>query len=74
MTPMQYQQALRIERSKDLLENSRLPVEAIAEQVGYQDRVAFGRLFKRLAGLTPAAYRQRQGWRHQPGTDRDSLA
>lgn len=74
MTPMQYQQALRIERSKDLLENSRLPVEAIAEQVGYQDRVAFGRLFKRLTGLTPAAYRQRQGWGHHAGTNRDSTA
>ena len=58
MTPIQYQQAMRIERSKDLLESSKLPIANVAEQVGYQDRVAFGRLFKKLTGMTPAAYRQ----------------
>ncbi len=59
MTPIQYQQAVRIERSKDLLESSHEPVALIAERVGYQDRVAFGRIFKKVTGLTPAAYRQR---------------
>lgn len=61
MTPIQYQQAVRIDRSKDLLESSRLPIEAVAECVGYQDRVAFGRVFKKVTGLSPAAYRQQQG-------------
>lgn len=60
-TPMQYLQAVRIERSKDLLETTRLPVPEVAAQVGYQDRVAFGRLFKKMAGMTPAAYRQQPG-------------
>jgi transcriptional regulator GlxA family with amidase domain len=60
MTPIQYQQAVRIERSKDLLETGKLAVQEIAAQVGYQDRVAFGRLFKKVTGMTPAAYRQRQ--------------
>lgn len=59
MTPVQYLQAVRIERSKDLLESERLPVPAIAAKVGYQDRVAFGRLFKKMVGMTPAAYRQK---------------
>lgn len=59
MTPIQYVQAVRIERSKDLLESERLPVPAIAAKVGYQDRVAFGRLFKKMVGMTPAAYRQK---------------
>ena len=31
----------------------------VAEAVGYADRVAFGRLFKRHTGMTPAAWRQR---------------
>lgn len=57
-TPVQYVQAARIERSKALLESERLPVPQIAALVGYQDRVAFGRLFKKLVGMTPAAYRQ----------------
>ncbi|RZL01591.1 MAG: helix-turn-helix domain-containing protein [Rubrivivax sp.] len=60
LTPLQYQQAVRIERGKDLLESDQLPVQEIAAQVGYQDRVAFGRLFKKVTGMTPAAYRQRQ--------------
>jgi AraC family transcriptional activator FtrA len=60
MTPMQYQQVVRIERSKALLEGRRMPVADIAAQVGYLDRVAFGRLFKKSTGLTPAAYRQKQ--------------
>jgi AraC family transcriptional activator FtrA len=60
MTPIQYQQTVRIERGKDLLEADKLAVQDIAAQVGYQDRVAFGRLFKKVTGMTPAAYRQRQ--------------
>lgn len=59
LTPIQYQQAVRIERGKALLEADRLPVQDIAAQVGYQDRVAFGRLFKKTTGMTPAAWRQR---------------
>ena len=35
LTPIQYQQAVRIDRSKDLLETSRLPIEDVAERVGY---------------------------------------
>lgn len=61
-TPLRYQQALRLARAQALLEAARLPVAEVAEAVGYADRVAFGRLFKRHTGLTPAAWRQR----HQP--------
>ncbi|MBI2734277.1 MAG: helix-turn-helix domain-containing protein [Aquabacterium sp.] len=59
MTPVQYLQAARIERSKDLLEAERLPVPEVAARVGYQDRVACGRLFKKMVGMSPAAYRQK---------------
>ena len=59
VTPIQYQQAWRLARAQALLEGGRLPVADVAEAVGYADRVAFGRLFKRQTGLTPAAWRQR---------------
>ena len=59
VTPIQYQQALRLARAQALLESGRQPVADVAEAVGYGDRVAFGRLFKRQTGLTPAAWRQR---------------
>lgn len=58
-TPIQYQQAVRMVRAQALLESGRLPVADIAEAVGYSDRVAFGRLFKKHTGMTPAAWRQR---------------
>jgi transcriptional regulator GlxA family with amidase domain len=60
MTPIQYQQAVRIERAQDLLEAEHLPVPDVAARVGYQDRVAFGRVFKKATGMTPAAWRQRR--------------
>lgn len=59
VTPIQYQQALRLARAQALLEGGRQSVADVAEAVGYTDRVAFGRLFKRLTGSTPAAWRQR---------------
>jgi transcriptional regulator GlxA family with amidase domain len=60
-TPLDYVQALRLEGAKQLLETSDLSVEAIAEEVGYQDTSFFGRLFRRKVGLTPQQYRLRFG-------------
>lgn len=51
-------QYLRIEAAKHLLESSKLPVEEISAQVGYEDNSFFRRLFKRLTGLTPIRYRR----------------
>ena len=61
MTPLDYVQALRLEEAKQLLETGDLPVEAIADEVGYQDTSFFGRLFRRKVGLTPQQYRLRFG-------------
>jgi len=66
-TPLQYQQALRLARAQSLLETARLQVAEVAEAVGYSDRVAFGRLFKKHTGMTPAAWRQRHAVSHDPG-------
>lgn len=55
---IQYIQNLRIERGKELLESSDMPVEEVSEQVGYSDASFFRRLFRRLVGLSPVAYRR----------------
>ena len=55
---IEYVQNLRIERGKELLESSNIPVEEISEQVGYSDASFFRRLFRRLVGLPPVAYRR----------------
>lgn len=61
MKPIDYLHALRIEEAKQLLETSDLRVEAIADEVGYQDVSFLNRLFRRKVGLTPAEYRRRFG-------------
>lgn len=59
MPPLTYLQALRVEHAKELLESTRMSLEQIVESVGYSDVSAFRRLFARMAGLSPAQYRQR---------------
>ena len=61
MTPLDYAHAHRLEEAKQMLETGDLPVEAIANEVGYEDASFFGRLFRRKVGLTPAQYRLRFG-------------
>lgn len=61
MTPLDYVHALRLEEAKQMLETGDLPVEAVANEVGYEDTSFFGRLFRRKVGLTPAQYRLRFG-------------
>jgi transcriptional regulator GlxA family with amidase domain len=58
-TPIAYVQQIRVERAKRLLETSDEPIEEISWAVGYEDPASFRRLFKRLTGLMPGAYRQR---------------
>lgn len=59
LSPIAYVQRLRIEEAKRRLERTRVPVEEISWQVGYEDAAFFRRLFKRLTSLSPGAYRRR---------------
>jgi len=58
-TPLAYLQAVRIEAAKRLLENTGDPLAEIIERVGYLDASSFSRLFRKMTGMTPHAYRQR---------------
>jgi AraC-like DNA-binding protein len=44
-----------------MLEPGDQPVEAIANEIGYEDAGFFSRLFRRQVNLTPAQYRKRFG-------------
>ena len=61
MAPLDYVHSLRLEEAKRMLETNDLAVEAIANEVGYEDASFFGRLFRRKIGLTPTQYRRRFG-------------
>ncbi|QIG48117.1 helix-turn-helix domain-containing protein [Nordella sp. HKS 07] len=65
LTPLDYIHGLRLEEAKQMLETGDLGVEAIANEVGYEDASFFGRLFRRKVGLTPAKYRLRFGSLHR---------
>lgn len=51
----------RVERAKELLAQTSLPVSEICTQVGYSDLKYFAQIFKRETGLTPGQYRRRRG-------------
>jgi transcriptional regulator GlxA family with amidase domain len=57
--PVDYVQAIRIEEAKQILETTAMPIDSVAAEVGYEDPTFFRRLFKRVAGVSPARYRQR---------------
>lgn len=59
LTPLDYVQRLRVEDAKRRLERTAASVDEISWQVGYEDPAFFRRLFKRIAGLAPGAYRKR---------------
>jgi AraC-like DNA-binding protein len=49
---------VRLERARQQLQQSSAPMADIAEALGYSDVSAFARAFKRLAGVSPAQYRE----------------
>ena len=61
LSPLAYVQHIRIEEAKQMLEATAIPVEAVAEALGYEDASFFSRLFRREVQLSPAAYRRKFG-------------
>lgn len=59
LSPIAYVQHIRIEEAKRRLERSDVPIDRISWDVGYEDAAAFRRLFKRIARVTPGAYRRK---------------
>jgi len=51
----------RVDRARDLMTNSRLPLADIAIQCGFADQSALSRSFKRIHGVTPGIWRRGQG-------------
>lgn len=58
MPPLRYQNMLRVERAKSLLENTALPVSEIMQQVGFEDSSTFSRFFKHYTGYNPMHFRK----------------
>lgn len=54
-----YLNRFRIERAKEMLRRTKLPATEIGRRTGFSDLSNFTKVFKRFAGMPPAAYRER---------------
>lgn len=64
LRPNEYCQRLRVEKARELLEGTIGQIGAIAQDVGYADPASFRKIFTRITGLSPGAYRKRFGRLH----------
>ncbi len=57
----QYCNRLKIDRAKELLTETNLSIETVAVQVGFNSNTYFDRVFHKISGLSPQAYRKTLG-------------
>ncbi|HXA46244.1 MAG TPA: helix-turn-helix domain-containing protein [Burkholderiaceae bacterium] len=50
-------QSVRLNRARMLIESSRMTIERVAEEVGYEDATALRRLMRKVTGANPSRYR-----------------
>lgn len=58
MSPHEYIQQCRINKSRHLLDSSKLSIETIAYSCGYSKCDSYTRAFQRQKGMSPSAYRK----------------
>ncbi|MGA4555406.1 GlxA family transcriptional regulator [Methylorubrum aminovorans] len=58
-TPMRWFSSARIRRGQELLESGRAPVDQVALASGFASPVTFRSVFRKVTGISPAAYRAR---------------
>lgn len=58
MSPHEFITKLRINKSKELIEEGNLTIENIAEETGFLSSSVFIRTFKKIEGITPGAYKK----------------
>ena len=54
----EYLTILRVQRAKELLQETKLPLYEISSRVGYESDLAFTKTFKKHTGTTPTRYRK----------------
>lgn len=57
-TPIEYLQRYRIHQAKRLLKDSQRAITEVALDVGFSDSGYFSRIFRRITGMSPEAYRR----------------
>ncbi|WP_028986628.1 response regulator transcription factor [Thermicanus aegyptius] len=60
LTFSEYITRRRMQRAKELLITTNLPISEVAEEAGYKTTKYFIKLFKEIEGITPSVYRRNQ--------------
>lgn len=59
VSPYQYLLNIRMSQAKYLLTETNMPINDIADNIGYDDPFYFSRIFKKHIGVSPSAYRKK---------------
>ena len=59
VSPVEYRNRIRINAARSMLENTSLQISEIAFAIGFEDAYYFSRIFKKLTGTSPRAFRNR---------------
>ena len=54
-----YLNSVRVKEAQYLLRNKNMSITEISEKVGFKSATHFGRIFKKLTGISPLAYKKR---------------
>ncbi len=57
-SPYTFLTEIRLNKARDLLENTQLSIAQVASHVGYTDVYHFSKLFKKYCGMAPMSYRK----------------
>ena len=55
---------VRMSKSQELLLKTDVPIFVIAKEVGYDDQLAFSKMFRKRYGLSPEQYRKKHQDEH----------
>jgi len=59
LSPLEYVHRVRVEEARRRLERTGTDIDEIGCDVGYENPAFSRRLFKRVTGMTPSAYRRK---------------
>ena len=59
MSPQEYLMQVRMDKSRELLLSTDVPIYVVAQEVGYSDQLAFSKIFKKRYGISPEQYRKK---------------
>lgn len=58
-TPLHYLTAVRIQKAMSILSETTDNIEVVAEAVGYKDAFSFSKIFKKITGIPPREFRNK---------------